>query len=287
MNIVVAMDGSRFGRWGLNWVARLPLVKTPTVTALHVLDIGALRAPFITQSAVVGSERFIQQEIKRMEQRAAETLASARRQMTALQLNGKTKKERGTIASVILRQVPKKDGLLVVGSHGRNALDRFMLGSVSTNILHHASCPLLITKADAEPLRRIVLAVDGSVSSKKALNFLLKEFRRATSGPRAVRTPVHITVVHAMPFLNYPELKNAGSRLVEEYSQKLAESGFSSEGVCRLGHPADQIIEAASKDKASLIVMGAKGLGAVARFFLGSVSTRVVQRATQTVLVVR
>jgi nucleotide-binding universal stress UspA family protein len=43
----------------------------------------------------------------------------------------------------------------------------------------------------------------------------------------------------------------------------------------------------ASKHHADLIVMGAKGLDAVSRFLLGSVSTRVVQHATCSVLVVR
>ena len=38
MNVLVATDGSKYGRWGLNWVATLPLVEPPKVTALHVLD---------------------------------------------------------------------------------------------------------------------------------------------------------------------------------------------------------------------------------------------------------
>lgn len=38
MKVIVAMDGSKYGQWGLNWVAKLPLVKAPRVTALHVLD---------------------------------------------------------------------------------------------------------------------------------------------------------------------------------------------------------------------------------------------------------
>jgi nucleotide-binding universal stress UspA family protein len=46
-------------------------------------------------------------------------------------------------------------------------------------------------------------------------------------------------------------------------------------------------MKAASQQKADLIVMGAKGLGAVARFLLGSVSTRVVQHSSCSVLVVR
>lgn len=287
MNVLVAMDGSKYGRWGLDWVAALPLVDRPRVTALHVLDIGALRAPFIAQPIIAGNERFIQEEIKRMERRAADTLSGARQQMRILKLTGKARKVRGAVAPVILRQAPKKNGLVVVGSQGLDALDRFMLGSVSTNVIHHASCPVLVAKAEAKPLQRIVLAADGSASSKNALRFLLAKFRSTGSGSGGKQAPVQVTVIHVMPFLKYPELKEAGSRLVEEYRQKLLRSGFSAEAVCRLGKPADEIMKVASQRKADLIVMGAKGLGAIARFLLGSVSTRVVQQSTASVLVIR
>jgi nucleotide-binding universal stress UspA family protein len=53
------------------------------------------------------------------------------------------------------------------------------------------------------------------------------------------------------------------------------------------GKPAEEIMKVASIQHADLIVMGAQGLGAVARFLIGSVSTRVVQHADCAVLVVR
>ncbi|TMQ31328.1 MAG: universal stress protein [Nitrospirae bacterium] len=46
-------------------------------------------------------------------------------------------------------------------------------------------------------------------------------------------------------------------------------------------------MQVVSKHQADLIVMGTKGLSAIARVFLGSVSTRVVQHANYSVLVVR
>jgi len=46
-------------------------------------------------------------------------------------------------------------------------------------------------------------------------------------------------------------------------------------------------MKVASKQHVDLNVMGAKGLGAIARFLLGSVATRVVQHANCSVLVVR
>jgi len=96
-----------------------------------------------------------------------------------------------------------------------------------------------------------------------------------------------VSVVHVMPLVKYPGPKGAGEKLIEQSVRKLVKAGFSAEPVCRLGRPAEEIMKVASKHHADLIVMGAQGLGAVARFLLGSVSTRVVQHANCAVLVVR
>jgi nucleotide-binding universal stress UspA family protein len=69
--------------------------------------------------------------------------------------------------------------------------------------------------------------------------------------------------------------------------RKLVKAGFTAEPLCQLGKPAEEIMKAASKLRADLIVMGAQGLGAIVRFLIGSVSTRVVQHANCAVLVVR
>jgi nucleotide-binding universal stress UspA family protein len=287
MNVLVATDGSKYGRWGLNWVAKLPFVERPSVTALHVLDLSALRAPFLWQPVMAGSERYIKEEIHRMEARSAKTLKEATQQLAALKLKGTVRKEQGAIAPVILKRAPKRDGLLVVGSKGLDALDRFMLGSVSTNLIHHATCPVLVVKNEAVPLRRITLATDGSDSSAHALEFVLTKFQPDRSTGKGGRAPIHVSVIHVMPFLKYPELKEAGHKLIEQSVQKLIKAGFTAEAVCQLGKPAEVIMKVASKHHADLIVMGAKGLGAIARFLLGSVSTRVVQHANCSVLVVR
>ena len=287
MNVLVATDGSKYGGWGLNWVAKLPFVEPPRVTALHVLDISALRAPFLLQPVMAGSERYIQEEIQRMEARSAKALKEATQQLTALKLKGTVRKEQGGIAPTILKCAPKRDGLLVVGSKGLDALDRFMLGSVSTNLIHHATCPVLVVKDEAAPLRRITLATDGSDASAKALEFVLTNFQPDHLTGKGGRVPIHVSVIHVMPFLKYPELKEAGYKLIEQSVRELTKAGFTAEAICQLGKPAEEIMKVASKHHADLIVMGAKGLGAIARFLLGSVSTRVTQYATCSVLVVR
>jgi len=287
MNVLAAIDGSKYGRWELNWVAKLPLVEPPRVTVLHVMDISALRAPFLAQPVIAGNERYIQEEIRRMEARSGKTLKEAKQQLALLKLKGTARKEQGAVAPVILKRAPKRDGLLVVGSQGLDALDRFMFGSVSTNLIHHATCPVLVVKGEAAPLRQITLATDGSVASAKALAFVLTKFQPDCSTGKGRQVPIHVSVVHVMPLVKYPGPKGAGEKLIEQSVRKLVKAGFSAEPVCQLGRPAEEIMKVASKHHADLIVMGAQGLGAIARFLLGSVSTRVVQHANCAVLVVR
>jgi nucleotide-binding universal stress UspA family protein len=165
MNVIVGVDGPKYGRWALNWVAKLPLVEPPRVTALHGLDVAALRAPFLSQPVMAGTERYIQEEIQRMEARSAKTLKEATQQFASLKLKVTARKEQGPVAPTILKCAPKRDGLLVVGSQGLNALDRFMLGSVSTKLIHHATCVHRQKRGNA--LAAITLAADGSEASAK------------------------------------------------------------------------------------------------------------------------
>ena len=53
---------------------------------------------------------------------------------------------------------------LVIGSHGWGAMKRAVFGSVSTGVLHHASCPVMVVRGVAE---RAVAAANGAYESAK------------------------------------------------------------------------------------------------------------------------
>ncbi|HET6674631.1 MAG TPA: universal stress protein [Nitrospiraceae bacterium] len=286
MNILVAHDGSKHGKWAMEWLGRLPLAAQPAVTVLHVVDVASLRAPFMAQPVVWANERVVQDEIKRLEARAKKTMAEAKKFMTATKLKGKVIKTQGPIGTTILDKAPKRDGLVMLGSRGLDLLDRFMLGSVSTQVTLHAPCSVLVVKEEPRPLNRIVFATDGSKAADKGLQFLLTKLTPDIAG-QSGKNPIEIVLVHAVPYLNYPELKETGNHLVEQNAEKLIKAGYVVDGVVRLGKPADEILTIASRKKADLIITGAKGLGAIARFLLGSVSTRIVQHSSCSVLVVR
>lgn len=285
MKILAATDGSKHGKWAIEWLAEMPLAVQRVVRVLHVVDVASVRAPFMIQPVVVGTERYVQSEVRRMEAAAKSTKKESERLLSTLGLSGTVTIDKGGVAATIMKHARRGIELLSIGSRGLDALDRFMLGSISNHAIHHAPCSVLVVKESPRPVRHVVLGIDGSAASDKAVKFLMRYVDPTPDGPD--REPVMVTVTHAVPYFKYPEVKEAGKTLVQRYGAKLAKSGFQVREALRLGKPADEILTVAKQDKADLIVTGAKGMGAIRRVLLGSVSTRVVQHAHCGVLVVR
>jgi hypothetical protein len=79
----------------------------------------------------------------------------------------------GSPASAILNTANEwKPDLIVVGSHGRSALGRFIMGSMSQKIVTEAHCSVRVTRGhgiDAGAPVRILLGFDGSFDSRAAV----------------------------------------------------------------------------------------------------------------------
>ena len=281
MDILVAYDGSKYGRWALEWAERLPLNASPRLKVVHVVDLQSVRAPCLVQPVIAGNQRFIREEIQRLEKNGERVLAEAHKSAIVAKLGGTIVTERGAVPQMILAHAPKRHGLVILGNRGLNALDRFMLGSVSMRVALHAPCPVLVIKKPPQAVRRILFATDGSKSSARALGFLINSILPHKTG----KAPMEVTIVYAMPAehsrLNcaVPEIDNA--------AHKLRVAGFKVSERIETGPPAPTILKVATTQRPDLIVMGAKGLGAVARFFLGSVSYQVLQHAASSVLIIK
>ena len=284
MKVVIGMDGSKYSRWALEWIARLPLASPPKVLAVHALDLAALRRPVMAQPMIIGNRPFIQAESKRLEREAKRIGIETRDALSVLNLQGRVVTERGAPAAMILKHVRRND-LVVIGSRGLDALDRYMLGSVSLKVTQHAPCSVLVVKQSQRPVTHILLAVDGSAASDRAARFLMKQIKPTVGHPYEGMVEIKVDVLHVLP--KHRQWKSVGLALVRQHAEDLGNVGYRTEQLLRFGHPADEILKAADRVKCDLIVGGAKGLGAIARFFLGSVSTRLVQHSSSSVLIVR
>jgi nucleotide-binding universal stress UspA family protein len=54
---------------------------------------------------------------------------------------------KGTPYEVVVKTAEKKDAdLIVIGSHGRTGIARFLMGSVTERVIGHAECPVLVVR---------------------------------------------------------------------------------------------------------------------------------------------
>jgi nucleotide-binding universal stress UspA family protein len=179
--------------------------------------------------------------------------------------------------------------LLVVGARGLGGFKSLLLGSVSTQCLHHASCPVAVVRAGTDPVRhvieRIVVGVDGSPAAQRALRWALDLAR-----------PGHaeVEVVHAWqpavlggPFASAMievETGNEAARRTLDEAIAAEDTGVDVTRNVSCSGAAGAILDAASD--ADLVVVGSRGRGGFAGMLLGSVSHQVAHHAPCPVVVV-
>jgi nucleotide-binding universal stress UspA family protein len=190
-------------------------------------------------------------------------------------------------------------GLVVLGSRGRGRLRRALMGSVSTGVLRHAHCSVLIARGhedEREPcLGKLLVAVDGSEEATAAA-------QAATEIARAADSEVH--VAYAMQEERYrprlgPEMwegweegfkraKRSARSWVEQEAQRMkGEGAIKVEPHLLIGRPDAAIVWLAEEMGADLVLVGSRGLGAMRRALIGSVSDSVVRHAHCPVMVLR
>jgi nucleotide-binding universal stress UspA family protein len=85
---------------------------------------------------------------------ARHVLQAAAQAASDADLEAQTVLRRGEAADAICAVATEVGAdLLVVGSHGWNPIRRLVLGSVSTRVLHHAHCPVMVARGTPVPAR--------------------------------------------------------------------------------------------------------------------------------------
>jgi nucleotide-binding universal stress UspA family protein len=198
--------------------------------------------------------------------------------------------------------------LLVVGSHGRSAAGRLFLGSVSLDLVHHAPCSVRVVRPGAGSASgppRILVATDGSPHAESALDAITRRSWPVGTQVRVVSivqplvpaAPVLVPSLEANTYLTEPAfhvIEEADKRerervhkVTESAGLKLEHANLDASAVVLDGAPWKELIAEAERWHANTIFVGARGLGAMDRLLLGSVSGAVVTHAHCSVEVVR
>jgi len=301
MKILLATDGSDNAAAALDFLLRFPLPEDSSVLLLSVIDE---RLFVDAETAELAGEQAeaLQQARDSLHDEALRFLEAGARSVAGRGRAAETQLRSGDVAEeIILAAGECGADLVVVGSHGHSVVGRFLLGSVSTRVLAHAPCSVLIVKpaaaARALPGKagvpwRVLLAYDDSAPARKALELcaglpfaagdefeLLTVLTLVTAFRQDIRQ-------HMSPI--WQQKKIAARAALDEAVARLRGSIPGARPILREGaSSAHEVIEAAAAGDADLVVLGSKGKSAMQRFLLGSMTAHVARHAPCSVLVVR
>ena len=135
---------------------------------------------------------------------------------------------------------------------------------------------------------RILLATDGSPDAALAARSAVELAGGTGSELHVVHVGEFLPTYLAFTEEEPAELRRRAREILDEGVRRIEESGGTVAGDhLRLGRPAEEIINLAEEIDAGLVVVGSRGLGALRRAVLGSVSENVVRYAPCPVFVAR
>ncbi|MEM7141145.1 MAG: universal stress protein [Actinomycetota bacterium] len=187
----------------------------------------------------------------------------------------------------VLVDVARDAELLVVGTRSRGPVRSNVIGSVGRHCADHSPVPLVVVPhRDAPvppaPSERIVVGVDGSDLSVKALRWALSHASEdaEVSAVTAWQTPVDGPLMLGYTRFDIRALKGAARSVVNEAADKVcAELGFPEDRIIRQIAEGDPrwVLQSRS-DVSDLLVLGQRGRTGIPHFFLGSTTTALIHR---------
>lgn len=284
--IVVGIDGSPESTAAVRWAAREAVMRGEPITLMHVVQPVVVSWPVSTGELLVTE----------WQDENARTVVDQALVVTDAAMN---QSEPQDVRTEVLHAHPvdalvdsSKDArMIVVGSHGRGALGRLLMGSVSRGVIENAHCPVAVIHADhgssvIDPAAPILLGIDGSPASEAATAWAFDE---------ASRRGVALTALHAwsdvgvFPIfgMDWRDYEGRGEEVLAErlagWQERYPDVHVNRRLVCDT--PAHWLIQEAQR--AQLVVLGSHGRGGFGGVRLGSVSTAVPQTTTVPVVIVR
>ena len=301
--ILVAVDGSIYSRKAIDYVVKMEsLIKDLNYTLLNIHP--KLSEFLVEDSRIDGKARSALKEITaRNHENSIRILNDAKSIMIKLGVN---ENQIETVSRPVVKGTAKaiidygRRGLydaIVMGRRGISRLAEVFMGSVTNSVLEHTSInPVWTVGGDVKSLK-IMIAVDGSESSLRAVDhviFMLGE-----------NPDIRITLLHVMPKLrDYCEIifeekedmleeviKQSDKHCIDDFyahaQKKIKEAGLKKsqidiKQVVSIMNTGKSIVNEVKKGNFGTVVIGRRGaddsffLGSISRFVLANISNRAV-----------
>ena len=242
----------------------------------------SLEAPFpvyLMQGTIADSQRALETAVE-------EARAAGAKRVSGRLLNGVPWTE-------IVDQLEKQGfDLCVAATHGRTGLARILLGSVTTQVVRHAPCSVLVVRPDGEvkPFHHALVPTDFSESAMHALD--LAAALVEPTGSIVLLHVIEVPAAYAAEVLVADfarDLDNHAAAALDTEVERIRRTTRVRVEVRSLcGSPGAQVLAALDADgSVDLVIMGSHGRTGIKRALMGSVAEKIVRHARCPVLVAR
>lgn len=276
---LLAIDGSADANRAAEYLAKRAARLRPC--EVHIVDVLA------TQVGAL----LTQQQQDLVLQAGSET-SVARRILDAAGIAYRFHSELGDPADCILGLIRSQaSNEVVVGSRGMSALGNLAFGSVAYKIVHLSPVPVTVVPnpsgaselgvEDGKELHRILLPVDGSKPADRAVDYVcaLRD-ARVPVDVRLLNVQMSITSANVRRYISQETIdaycRAEGGVALGTAKQALQTAGVAFEEHIAVGHAGQIIARQALHWKCTRIVMGTRGLGALANVMVGSTALQVM-----------
>ena len=265
MRVLLAADGSNDSRRATRWLQHFAPTADIEPT---VLTVATLTEPPRDSRTMSQLRERVVREARHAAEKAAKVLRPRWPEVKTLVAEGDPRVE------IVRAAEELRADMLALGARGVGRLKRLLVGSTSLAAARYAPCPVAIVRGRAQPVRRVLVAVDGSEGSRAALRFLsLFDLVRE----------VRVSLLHVLQGPAQADVE----KMLTVAATILGAGRYPVERLVVEGDPARQIVAIAHSRNADLVVLGARGLRTLGRLLLGSVSETVLHHADRPVMIVR
>jgi len=182
--------------------------------------------------------------------------------------------------------------LILTGSNSRKKRSKFKLGVTAEQLVRMSEVPVWVVKTKEKTiLNNILCPIDFSKPSERALNnaILLARQFEATLGILTVYEPL----IHVSKRINVDLDEENASRLdkvhrkMEFFIRKFDLDGVNYKAEVRSGVIHENILNAIKKQGFDLLIMGTNGRTGLSRFFMGSITEKVIREMPCSIITVK
>lgn len=252
------------------------------LTLLHVLDQQRYpQSGDLSGIIGLGSREFLLEELASLDEKRSKLAleegrmmldAARHRAIEAGVAQPEVRQRHGDLVES-LRELERDIRLLVIGKQGEDSsTDLQLIGSQLESVIRTMHRPILVTPAIFSAPTSVMLAFDGSATSRKGVEML------ATS-PLFEGIPIHLVMVG--------DDTSDNRALLQSASEALAAAGFEVHVAIRAGDVESTLHAYQAEHGIGLLVMGAYGHSRIRQFLVGSTTTSMIRTTTTPLLLLR